>query len=75
MRLALVEEFSAQENLDREELWLGCTPGFPDGLRDQMEETAKRCGFQTVTWVKTGGVITAHGGPSAFGVVGSAAKR
>lgn len=67
---SLVEEFAAQEHLERDELWLVWTPGFPDELRAPVEESAKRCGFQRVTWVKAGGVITTHGGPAAFGVAG-----
>lgn len=66
----LVEEFAAQEHLERDELWLVWTPGFPDELRAPVEESAKRCGFQRVTWAKAGGVITTHGGPAAFGVAG-----
>lgn len=31
---------------------------------------ARRYGFQNINRVKAGGVITAHGGPSAFGAAG-----
>ena len=34
------------------------------------ERAAFGYGAKKVTWVKTGGVITTHGGPGAFGVVG-----
>ena len=34
------------------------------------EEAAKEAGFREVEWVKTGCVITSHGGKGAFGVVG-----
>ena len=68
----LVEEFAAQERLERDELWLVWTPGFPDELRTLVEESAQRCGFRDVIWVKAGGVITTHSGPSSFGVAGFA---
>lgn len=74
LALRMVSEFAEQENLEKEELWLLWSPGIPVGLRTAAEETAKAAGFQTVTWVKTGGVITTHGGPSAFGVAGFAQK-
>lgn len=68
----LVADYAASEDLDREELWLIWAPGFPDEVRTAVEESAGACGFKTVHWIKTGGVITTHGGPSAFGVVGFA---
>ena len=37
---------------------------------DQFLEAAAM-GIKTVTWIKTGCVITCHGGPGAFGIVGS----
>ena len=70
----LVRDYTAQHNLDREELWLIWTPGFPDEVRKAVDETAKELGFRKVSWFKSGGVITTHSGPSAFGVVGFAGK-
>lgn len=66
----LVREYAEKWSLDRKELWLIWTPRFPDDLKQVVEKTAKDLGFETVTWVKSGGVITSHSGPSAFGVVG-----
>ena len=66
----LVADYAEREGLDREELWLIWAPGFSDEVRSAVEESARACGFQTIHWVKTGGVITTHGGPGAFGVVG-----
>ena len=37
---------------------------------NQMEKYAKEKGYQDVTWIQTGGVITSHGGPGAFGIAG-----
>ena len=39
-------------------------------VKKLAEKAAYDCGVKTITWVKTGGVITTHGGPGAFGVVG-----
>ena len=66
----LITEHAEKWELDRKELWLIWTPRFPDDLKRAAEETAASLGFETVTWVKSGGVITSHSGPSAFGVVG-----
>lgn len=66
----LLEDYATAQNLDSEELWLIWAPGFPDGLHTTVEQAAKNCGFRNINWVKTGGVITTHGGPGAFGIVG-----
>ncbi len=66
----LVKDYIAEKNLDTEELWLIHAPGLDQAVMNQAEEAARSCGVKKVTWVKTGGVITTHGGPGAFGVVG-----
>lgn len=70
----LVARYAEENWMDREELWLIWAPGFPEEIKMEAEQTARSLGFQTVTWVKTGGVITTHGGPSAFGMAGFAGK-
>lgn len=66
----LVQNYAEQYDLERDELWLIRSPGFPEDLRMAAEGAAFSCGFRSITWIKTGGVITTHGGPGAFGVVG-----
>lgn len=66
----LLTEYAEKWELDRRELWLIWAPRFPEELKKSLEETARGLGFEKVTWIKTGGVITSHCGPSAFGVVG-----
>ena len=70
----LLRDCAEKQELDREELWLIWTPGFPDEVRAAVDAAAKDLGFRTVTWIKSGGVITTHAGPSAFGVVGFTKK-
>lgn len=67
----LVRDYIAEQDLNKEELWLIWAPGLDEEIKREAEEAALECGVQKVTWVKTGGVITTHGGPGAFGVVGS----
>ncbi len=66
----LVKDYIAEKSLDTEELWLIHAPGLDQAVMNQAEEAARSCGMNKVTWVKTGGVITTHGGPGAFGIVG-----
>lgn len=71
----LVRDYAERHHLERDELWLIWSPGFPEELRLPVEQSARSCGFQKISWVKTGGVITTHSGPGAFGVVGFSAKK
>lgn len=66
----LVCDYSEQRDLEKDEIWLIYSPGFSEEFRSLAEQATRSCGFQKITWVKTGGVITTHGGPGAFGVVG-----
>lgn len=65
-----IREFAEQYDLDREVLWLVYIIELDDKVRTVLAETAKACGFQTIHWIKAGGVITTHGGPAAFGLAG-----
>ena len=70
----LVRDYAAEQDLDREELQLIWTPYFPDDVRAAVDAAARELGFRTVTWIKSGGVISTHSGPRAFGVVGFSKK-
>lgn len=66
----LVKDYITEQHLDLEEIWLIHAPGLSEEVKKLAEKAAYDCGVKTITWVKTGGVITTHGGPGAFGVVG-----
>ena len=66
----VIAEFAEKENLRRDKVYLINTPGLSEARMRLAEEAAKKVGFETVEWVKTGCVITSHGGKGAFGVVG-----
>jgi DegV family protein with EDD domain len=66
----LIEEYSHVKNLDKKEVWLLWSIGLPDTVRRVAEDKAKEIGFENIRWMQTGCVITTHGGPGAFGIVG-----
>ena len=68
----LIAEYTETNQLDREEVWLGCTPGFSQELMELAEKCAYEQGFKKVSWIHAGGVITSHGGYGAFSVTGYA---
>ena len=70
----LIRDFSEKHALDKKQLYLIWSPGLSDVSRSIAEETVRELGFERFTWVKTGCVITSHGGPGCFGIVGAACE-
>ncbi len=67
----LLREYAEKYSLRKEHIYFICTPYMEDAVRTALETEANTLGFQKITWVKTGCVITCHGGPGAFGIVGT----
>lgn len=68
----LIQDYAERYNLERDHLWLVYSHGLSEEVRCAAERCAKSCGFKQAEWVRTGGVITTHGGPGAFGLAGFA---
>ena len=68
----LLRDFAAKHSLRKAQLYFIHTPYMDDGVRTALEQEARELGYGKVTWVRTGCVITCHGGPGAFGIVGTA---
>lgn len=66
----IMEEYSSAKKLDKKEVYLLWSIGLSDKVRKLAEDKAKELGFEKITWMKTGCVITTHGGPGSFGIVG-----
>lgn len=66
----LIEEYSYLKNLDKKEVWLLWSIGLSDTVRRVAEDKVKEIGFEKIRWMQTGCVITTHGGPDSFGIVG-----
>lgn len=72
--IKFLEEFTQKENLLKEHLWLLWSTGLSAEVREKVEEAAKKLEYKNITWIKTGCVITTHGGPGAFGMAGFAGE-
>lgn len=68
----LLPEFDEKHSLSREKLYLISTPYMDGAVHEALEGAARSMGFREIVWMRTGCVITCHGGPGAFGVVGFA---
>ena len=67
----LLREFTEKHNLTKEHIYFIHTPNMEEAIRTVLDAEAKALGYQEVTWMRTGCVITSHGGPGAFGIVGT----
>lgn len=70
--LALIRDYVDEQNLNKDEIWLGSTIGLSDELKEETINLAHELGFKKVNWLTAGGVITTHGGPNAFCMAGYA---
>ena len=68
---ALLREFAQKHDLKKEHIYFIETPYMEEAVRTVLDAEAKTLGVEKITWVKTGCVITCHGGPGAFGIVGN----
>jgi len=68
---ALVKEYTEKQNLSHDHIYLIRAPYFEEHLVTAVETALKALGYDRFTWIPTGCVITCHGGPGAFGIVGT----
>ena len=65
----VVRDFVEKYDFDREQMYLIWSPGLSDQSKAIVEQAVKAEGFANTAWMKTGCVITCHGGPGCFGLV------
>ena len=71
----LLQDFAKKHSLKKEHLYFIRTPYMDESVRTALEAEAAVQGFRKTTWINTGCVITCHGGPGAFGIVGVSGKE
>ena len=71
----LLRDFDHKHALKREQIYFIFTPYMDEAIRTELNDEAAAMGFRKITWIKTGCVITCHGGPGAFGIVGTGSKE
>ena len=67
----LLREFTEKHQMRKDHIYFINTPYMEEEIRTALEREAAALGFRKVTWIPTGCVITCHGGPGAFGIVGT----
>ena len=67
----LLREFTEKHNLSKDHIYFINTPYMEEAVRTVLDAEAAALGYREITWMKTGCVITCHGGAGAFGIVGN----
>ncbi len=67
----LLREFTEKHGLSKEHVYFIQTPYMEEAIRTVLDAEATALGYKEITWIKTGCVITCHGGAGAFGIVGT----
>ena len=66
----LLREYTQREHFKKDHITLIWSVGLSDEIKRIAEAEVSRLGFEHFSWCKTGCVITTHGGPGVFGIVG-----
>ena len=66
----LMQDYLSEYNIDRKQLYLIYSIGLDEDIKRQMEKSAKEAGFEKITWMQAGAMISTHAGPGGFGIAG-----
>ena len=66
----LMRDYLNQYDISRKQLYLIYSIGLDESIKRQVEEIAKETGFENVTWMQAGAMISTHAGPGGFGIAG-----
>ncbi|MEK4246949.1 DegV family protein [Psychrobacillus sp. FSL K6-2684] len=66
----LMQDYLNQYDIDRKQLYLIYSIGLDESIKRQVDEIAKETGFENVTWMQAGAMISTHAGPGGFGIAG-----
>lgn len=66
----LLRDYLDQYDIDRRLLYLIYSIGLDESIKKRMDEIANETGFENVTWMQAGAMISTHAGPGGFGIAG-----
>ena len=66
----MMRDYLAQYDIDRKQIYLIYSIGLSESIKQQMNEIAVQSGFENVTWIQAGAMISTHSGPGGFGIAG-----
>ncbi|MEG0497014.1 MAG: DegV family protein [Carnobacterium sp.] len=65
-----IKDFVTNYTIDAETLTIGGTAGLSEAYKQLGKATLNEYGYENPQWFTAGAVISSHGGPGAFGIIG-----
>ena len=66
----LMQDYLNQYDIDRKQLYLIYSIGLDESIKRQIEKSARKAGFENISWMQAGAMISTHAGPGGFGIAG-----
>ncbi|MEG0260359.1 MAG: DegV family protein [Lysinibacillus sp.] len=66
----LMRDYLQQYNIDRQQIYLIYSIGLSETIKQQVNVIASEAGFEHITWIQAGAMISTHSGPGGFGIAG-----
>ena len=66
----LMQDYLNQYDIDRKQLYLIYSIGLDESIKRKIEKSAKEAGFENISWMQAGAMISTHAGPGGFGIAG-----
>lgn len=66
----LMHDYLSQYDIDRKQIYFIYSIGLSESIKQKMNEMAAQAGFENITWIQAGAMISTHSGPGGFGIAG-----
>ena len=66
----LMRDYLNEYDINRKQLYLIYSIGLDESIKERIEKVANETGFENVTWMQAGAMISTHAGPGGFGIAG-----
>lgn len=66
----LVTEYLERYTIDRKQVYFIYSIGLSESIKQRMTQLATEQGFENITWMEAGAMISTHAGPGGFGIAG-----
>ena len=66
----LIQDYLNQYDIDKGQIYLVYSLGLDEKIKERMTDVAKEHGFENISWIQAGAMISTHAGPGGFGIAG-----
>lgn len=66
----LMRDYLHQYDIDRQQIYFIYSIGLSETIKQRINDMAHETGFEHITWIQAGAMISTHSGPGGFGIAG-----